>query len=225
MPMLPVQPIGAGSSNSDNPYSQSARQDSKEEHNHAHQDANEIGIQCMLSFGDAILPSLADTDAAKIFDKKDIAPRGIMQPETIIFNENDASIKAPNVILPSRTKPVSGSVVEMESPYREALAGILLFSTLSEAEATIKRLESLRQKYQSAGDNRGVECCRKIALLGRHRAQLISRNRKVRLEKRRQKREIAAWFGIWLETPEIFENWLVLRKKTEEFQEIIKNEN
>ncbi len=178
----------------------------------------------MLSLGDAILPSLADKDAAKIFDRKGIAPRGIMQPETIIFNENDASIKAPNVVLPSRTKPMSKSEVEMESPYREALAGILSFATLMQAEETIERLESLRRKYQSAGDSKGVEYCRKIALLGRHRAELISRNRKVRAEKRRQKREIAAWFGIWLETPEIFENWLVLRKKTEEFQEILGTE-
>jgi hypothetical protein len=178
----------------------------------------------MLSLGNAILPSLADTDAAKIFDKKGIAPGGIMQSETIIFNENDAFIKTPNVVLPLRTKPMSDPVVEMELPYREALEGILAFSTLSQAEETLERLESLRRKYQSAGDGKGVECCRKIALLGRHRAELISRNRKVRAEKRRQKREIAAWFGIWLETPEIFKNWLLLRKKTEEFQEIVKTE-
>jgi hypothetical protein len=178
----------------------------------------------MSSLGDAILPSSIDTDAAKIFDKKDIAPRGIMQSETVIFNENDASIKAPDVILRSRTKPMSKSMAEMESPYREALAGVLSFATLSQAEETIKRLESLRRKYQSAGDSKGVEYCRKIAILGRHRAELISRNRKVKAEKRRQKREIAAWFGIWLETPEIFENWLVLRKKTEEFQEILRTE-
>lgn len=119
---------------------------------------------------------------------------------------------------------MSKSAVEMESPYREALTGILSFSTLSEAEETIKRLESLRRKYQSTGDGKGEEYCRRIALLGRRRAELISRNRRVKAQKRRQKQEIAAWFGIWLETPEIFENWLVLRKKTEEFQEIAKTE-
>ncbi len=148
-----------------------------------------------------------------------------MQSETIIFNENDASIKAPNVVLRSRTEPMSESAMEMESPYREALTGILSFSTLSEAEETIKRLEFLRRKYQSTSDSKGVEYCRKIALLGRRRAELISRNRRVRVEKRRQKQEIAAWFGIWLETPEIFENWLVLRKKTEEFQRILRAES
>ena len=115
--------------------------------------------------------------------------------------------------------------LEMESPYREALAGILSFSSLSEAEKTIGRLESLRREYQSAGDQKGEEYCRKIALLGRHRAELISRNKRVRIQKRKQKQEIAVWFRIWLETPEIFENWLILRKKTEEFQELLKSES
>jgi len=115
---------------------------------------------------------------------------------------------------------MSKSAAEMESPYREALTGILSFSTLSEAEETIQRLESLRRKYQSAGDRKGEEYCRRIAFLGRRRAELISRNNRVKAGKRRQKQEIAVWFRIWLETPEIFENWLALRKETEEFKEI-----
>ena len=116
------------------------------------------------------------------------------------------------------------SAMEMESPYREALTGILSFSSLAEAEETIKRLESLRRKYQSESDSKGEEYCRKTALLGRRRAELISRNMRVRVQKRKQKQEIAIWFGIWLETPEIFENWLILRKKPLEFQKLLKSE-
>jgi hypothetical protein len=47
---------------------------------------------------------------------------------------------------------------------------------------------------------------------------MIARNRRVDPSKRRQKQEVALWFRIWLETPEIFCDWLALRKKTEEFQ-------
>jgi hypothetical protein len=115
--------------------------------------------------------------------------------------------------------------VEIEPPYREALAGILSFSTLEEAEETIARLERLRRKYQSENDRKGEECCRKVARMGRSRAEMIGRNKRVRAQKRKQKQEIAAWFGIWLETPEIFETWLFLRKKTGEFQELLKSES
>lgn len=110
--------------------------------------------------------------------------------------------------------------LELESPYRELLTGILSFSDFAAAEETIRKLESLRENYRNAGDKRGMEYCRQIALLGRRRAEMISRNTRVSIEKRMQKQEIADWFRVWLENPEIFENWLALRKNTEEFQRL-----
>jgi hypothetical protein len=44
------------------------------------------------------------------------------------------------------------------------------------------------------------------------------------MDKRLQKKEIAAWFSIWLETPDIFDEWLSLRKSTEEFRSIANSE-
>jgi hypothetical protein len=114
--------------------------------------------------------------------------------------------------------------LQIESPYREALEGILSFSSLRAAEETLQRLEKLRQKYQSASDKKGVEYCRRIAILGRRRAELISRNRRVGIQKRLQKQEIATWFRIWLETPAIFDNWLAMRKSTQEFKGLLKSE-
>jgi len=116
------------------------------------------------------------------------------------------------------------SALEIEPPYREAFTGILSFSSFAAAEETLKRLENLWQKYHSASDKKGVEYCRQIALLGRRRAELISRNKRVCLQKRLQKQEIAAWFRIWLETPDIFDNWLAMRKSTEEFRELLQSE-
>jgi hypothetical protein len=109
---------------------------------------------------------------------------------------------------------------EIEPPYREAFEGILAFSSFEEAEGTIRRLQKFYLEYQSARDKKGVEYCRKIAFLGRHRAELISRNKRVHPQKRLQKQEIATWFRIWLETPAIFEDWLAMRKNTEEFQKL-----
>jgi hypothetical protein len=112
----------------------------------------------------------------------------------------------------------------IESPYREALAGVLAFSTFAETEETLKTLENLRRKYRSACDKKGVEYCRQIAVLGRRRAELISRNKRVRLQKRLQKREMANWFRIWLETPALFEDWLSIRKSTDEFKKLSSSE-
>ncbi|HSW38537.1 MAG TPA: hypothetical protein VLL97_03500 [Acidobacteriota bacterium] len=112
------------------------------------------------------------------------------------------------------------STMEPPSPYKEELEGLLSFTGFPEAETTIKRLESLRRKYRSAGDLKGVEYCRRLALTGRRRAEFISMNKRVGTEKRLQKKEIAAWFRVWLETPELFDNWLELRKRAPEFRRL-----
>jgi hypothetical protein len=108
----------------------------------------------------------------------------------------------------------------IEEPYSEALTGVLAFATFEEAEKTLQTLENLCRKYRDASDKKGMEYCRRIAGLGRYRAELISRNRKVSLQKRLQKQEIAEWFRIWLETPSIFRDWLVMRKSTDEFKKL-----
>jgi hypothetical protein len=60
--------------------------------------------------------------------------------------------------------------------------------------------------------------------MGRQRAELIGRNARVNPQKRLQKKEIAQWFRIWLETPEIFKDWLLMRKSTEEFKKLLESE-
>jgi hypothetical protein len=111
--------------------------------------------------------------------------------------------------------------LNLDPPYSETLKGILNFADFAEAESTISNLDAFRRKYHSAGDAKGVRYCREIARIGRHRAELISRNPRVNSHKRLQKQEMAIWFRIWLETPEIFEIWLDMRKRTSEFQMLL----
>jgi hypothetical protein len=114
---------------------------------------------------------------------------------------------------------------ETDASYHEALAGILSFTSFAETEKTIKRLDNLCRKCESVSDKKGMEYCRQIASLGRKRAEQISRNRRVGLPKRLQKQEIATWFKIWLETPAIFDDWLAMRKNTEEFRTLLESES
>jgi hypothetical protein len=113
---------------------------------------------------------------------------------------------------------------KFESPYCEELKDILSFSRFEETEATLRRLECLRQRYVSEKDAKGVENCRCVALTGRHRAELIQKNPKVNPRNRLRKQEIAHWFEIWLETPGLFYQWLEMRKQTTEYQELLQSE-
>lgn len=111
--------------------------------------------------------------------------------------------------------------MNLKKPYCDDLNDVLAFSSFEETEHTINLLEKLCRKYEKSSDMNGMEYCREIALLGRHRAELISRNKRVGLRKRLQKREIAEWFRIWLETPTLFRDWLEMRKSTEDFKKLL----
>jgi hypothetical protein len=116
---------------------------------------------------------------------------------------------------------MTGTSWNMEETYREELEGILEFSTFDAAEKTIRLLEKLCRKYEKSSDKKGMEYCRQIALLGRRRAEFIGRNKRVAFHKRLQKKEIAEWFRIWLETPDLFDAWIRMRKETEGFKKLL----
>jgi len=108
---------------------------------------------------------------------------------------------------------------EAEERFEEEFEDILHFKTLQDAEVSITRLDELLRRFQAHGEKSAVERVLEIARLGKRRAEMISHNRKVEAQKREEKKEIAEWFRIWLETPDAFFDWLEVRKASPEFLE------
>lgn len=107
----------------------------------------------------------------------------------------------------------------LESPYDAMFRNILKFADFKQALISIRQLENLRRKFQSETDKDGLRLVRETAIKGKQRAQMIAKNPKVEAKKREEKAEIAEWFTIWLQSPEIFENWIELRMNSKDFQE------
>jgi hypothetical protein len=107
---------------------------------------------------------------------------------------------------------------EAEEEYEEEFEDLLHFKTLEDAEVSLTRLDELMRKFRTHGEKAAVERVLDVARLGKRRAEMIARNRKVDAHKRAEKEEIANWFRIWLETPDAFFDWLDLRKQSPEFQ-------
>jgi hypothetical protein len=107
---------------------------------------------------------------------------------------------------------------EAEEEYEEEFEDLLHFKTLEDAEVSLTRLDELMRKFRTHGEKAAVERVLDVARLGKRRAEMIARNRKVDAHKRAEKEEIADWFRIWLETPDAFFDWLDLRKQSLEFQ-------
>ncbi|MFN2454059.1 MAG: hypothetical protein ABR577_07540 [Pyrinomonadaceae bacterium] len=104
-------------------------------------------------------------------------------------------------------------------PYDAMFRNVLKFSTFEQAASSIKQLDNLRKKFAREKDNAGLRRVRETALKGKQRAEMIARNPKVEEKKRAEKTEIAEWFAVWLQSPEIFTGWLELRKLAPEFRE------
>ena len=108
-------------------------------------------------------------------------------------------------------------VLEMDArwrtadPYEPMFRNVLKFSTFEEAAASIKRLDNLRRQFERKGDREGLRRVRDTVLKGKQRAQMIARNQSVNERKRAEKGEMAEWFTVWLNQPEIFADWLALR--------------
>jgi hypothetical protein len=107
---------------------------------------------------------------------------------------------------------------EAEDQYEEEFEDLLHFKTLEDAEVSIMRLDELMRKFQAKGEHVAAGRVLDVGRLGKRRAEMIARNHKVEPQKRAEKEEIANWFRIWLETPDVFFDWLDVRKQSPEFQ-------
>ncbi|HVF57030.1 MAG TPA: hypothetical protein VM934_12825 [Pyrinomonadaceae bacterium] len=116
-------------------------------------------------------------------------------------------------------------VLEMDArwraadPYEPMFRNVLKFSDFNEAAGSIKRLDNLRKQFQRKNDREGLRRVNETALKGRRRAQMIAGRESVNEKKRAEKAEIAEWFAVWLRQPDIFEDWLALRRRTKDFRE------
>ena len=111
----------------------------------------------------------------------------------------------------------------LEDRYDAMFRHILKFADFKQAANTLKNLENLRKKFQAENDKEGLRRLRERAIEGKRRAQMISKNPKVSKKNRQEKEEITDWFTLWLNSPEIFENWLALRLRSKDFQEKFPN--
>ena len=111
----------------------------------------------------------------------------------------------------------------MEEPYASRLKGRLQFGDLAAAEASLRHLDAIYREYLQAADRVGTRLVRSLVLKGKQRAGSLAASPRVSLERRQQKQEIATWFRVWIETPDLFFAWLELRKQSEEYKRLFGN--
>lgn len=102
--------------------------------------------------------------------------------------------------------------------YAQFFEGVLSFKSLETAEKSLREIDQLYHKFKAEGDRVGMARAQLLATTGWRRASIMAKNKKLSPSVRHEKEEIAHWFELWNENPEVFWDWLELRKKSQKFQ-------
>ena len=106
-----------------------------------------------------------------------------------------------------------------DRPYDGALRNVLRLDDLRSAVSTIRDLENLRKKYKADNDKEGLRQLKETAIRGKLAANERAESPKVEALERQVNIEISQWLSLWLQTPEMFANWVDIRQNTKEFVE------
>ena len=106
-----------------------------------------------------------------------------------------------------------------DRPYEPALRNVLRLGSLASAASSIRDLENLRRKYAADNDKEGLRHVRQLAIEAK--GELRSRVDNIRTTDldRLIAIEISEWLSHWLQTPQLFADWVDMRQRSPEFIE------
>ena len=105
-------------------------------------------------------------------------------------------------------------------PHDAALRNILKLDDLESTLGTIRALDNLRKKYLVSTDREGLRKLRENAINAKALTLETANRKNVDATVRQLNDEIAKWLTVWLQTPDVFENWVSLRQRSKEFMRI-----
>jgi len=161
-------------------------------------------------------------------DCESIGASEIEAIETVVRDQyGDAAVESPMVIarllVDEGAELRHSELMELyvrratDRPYDAAFEDVDNIGDLKSAASTIKRLENLRRKYASDDDRNGLRLVREKGIQLKTSATETAKKESADAIARQIGEEIAQWFTIWLQTPDVFESWVALRQNTPEF--------
>ena len=119
-------------------------------------------------------------------------------------------------------------VLEFDTQWRrQQLTGLISpdeldFSDLIESAKSITKLDDLRQRFEGQGDEIKLRRLLELVTTIKREFQSLARSRVVDEKRRVEAREVVQWLTVWLQEPNMFEDWLDLRRRSPEFRRMLK---
>ena len=92
------------------------------------------------------------------------------------------------------------------------------FSNFSSAFESVVKLEERRLQLQAVDGAKGLEELRDIVAAARKDSLLQARSKILEGSVREQLKEISEWLTVWLQSPDLFSDWLDLRRRSPEYK-------
>lgn len=94
------------------------------------------------------------------------------------------------------------------------------FSGLQAAAASLRKIDDLRKEAEAESNQPGLQQLREVIMQASQEARLLARSKIVAAADRAVAKEIAEWIRIWLQQPDLFEDWLSLRQLSPEYRKV-----
>jgi hypothetical protein len=104
-----------------------------------------------------------------------------------------------------------------DRPYDAALLNILETTDLKSTLRSIRQMENLRRKFTADDDREGTRLLRRLAIDEKERQLAFAARPTIDATARNMAAETAEWLTLWLQSPEVFETWIGLRQRSEDF--------
>src|SRR5687767_6857752 len=114
-------------------------------------------------------------------------------------------------------------VLSLDTEWRERELSKLIapdeldFSGLAQAHQSITKLDELRRKFEQDNEPAQMDRLRAMVVKLKQHQLGIARSRIINRQQRLEAKEIAQWLTVWLQSPDLFEEWLSLRQRSPEF--------
>src|SRR5262245_19135300 len=105
-----------------------------------------------------------------------------------------------------------------ETEFDALFRNILDFDTFETTLATIRNLENIRKKFTEDKDREALRLLRETALEGKKELLSSAGNARSSPGSKLMNAELANWLTIWLQSPDVFENWAALRMRSADFR-------
>lgn len=101
-----------------------------------------------------------------------------------------------------------------ERTYEADIDGLFDLSGPAAAISTFKRIERLRERYRESEDKRGLSLLRKAVI---EKKEQLERATASDAAFGLWEAELLRWFSIWMQTPDLIEDWVRMRARSAEY--------